>query len=203
MIDVEAKIGEVLNLVQEADKAVMAVYDSDDFKVEEKADGSPVTKADLASNEILLDGLKRLFPSVPIISEEGKESENTKIVSGEQFWLVDPLDGTNEFLARSGHFTICAALIEDNEPSFGIVSAPALGITYYGGPGMGSFRRKTGEKISEPIHVATTKTGILLVSPSILNKATADYIAKIYPHYEIKAIGSQLKLPVIAEGKAD
>src|SRR5437763_14662778 len=161
MTNIEIHLSELLGVVHEADKAVMDVYHSHSAVVETKTDNSPVTQADIASHHILTSGIKRLFPNIPIVSEEGDLQENRQTVKQQQFWLIDPLDGTNEFLARTGHFTICAALIEDDTPSFGVVSAPALGITYFGGPVYGSFK-KVGNAEPAPIDVDNDRTGVVL-----------------------------------------
>lgn len=193
---------ELLEVVRMADKAVLNVYNSNSTIVQTKIDDTPVTQADIASHEILTHGLKKLFPSIPIVSEEGDMAENCRIVKSERFWLIDPLDGTKEFIARTEHFTICVALIEGGHPIFGIVSAPALGDTFYGGYGLGSYKR-TGSAETTPIHVSPNKLGVVVGSRSAYNEQTRVYIDEHYPRVEIQAIGSQLKLPYVAEGKAD
>jgi 3'(2'), 5'-bisphosphate nucleotidase len=202
MVNVQEQLGELLDVIQEADKAIMEVYNANSAVVEIKADNTPVTQADIASHHIVTRGLARLFPDVPVVSEEGNKEVNIEIVQGERFWLVDPLDGTKEFLARTGHFTICAALIENDKPSFGIISAPALGVTYYGGLEIGSYKKVRGQD-AQPIKVSKQEVGVVLGSRSDLNEPTAHYIAKHYEGYEIAQVGSQLKLPQIAEGLAD
>lgn len=202
MANVQEQLGELLDVFQEADKAIMEVYNTDSAVVEMKADDTPVTQADIASHHIVTGGLLRLFPDMPVVSEEGSKDANIQTVQGEQFWLVDPLDGTKEFLARTGHFTICAALIENDRPSFGIISAPALGITYYGGLEMGSYKKAQGQE-AQSIRVSRRRLGVVLGSRSDLNEPTAQYIAEHYEGSEIAQVGSQLKLPQIAEGLAD
>ena len=199
---IETHLSELLGIVHEADKAVMDVYNSHSVVVHTKIDNTPVTQADIASHLILTSGIKRLFPHIPIVSEEGDVQENSQTVKQQLFWLIDPLDGTKEFLARTAQFTICVALIKDDLPGFGIVSAPALGITYFGGPGYGSFK-KAGNDGPAPIHVAKDRTGIVLGSRSMLNHETSIYLERHYPEHKVKAVGSQLKLPYIAEGLAD
>jgi len=200
--DVRERLQELLEVIRDADKAVLDVYHKNSAKVQTKIDNTPVTQADIASHEILMSGLRKLFPTIPVVSEEGDVAENRKTVKSECFWLVDPLDGTKEFIARSEHFTICVALIENDVPSFGIVSAPALGSIYYGGPTFGSHKR-TGSGETIPIRVSPNKLGVVMGSRSAYNEQTRDYIAEHYPNAEIQAVGSQLKLPYIAEGKAD
>lgn len=203
MINTEAHLEELLEVVHRADEAIMEVYGRSDIAVETKADDTPLTEADLASNRILTEGISRLFPNIPIVSEEGDEEKNRLTVKSERFWLVDPLDGTKEFLVRTGHFTVCVALIEQDSPSFGIISAPALNTIYYGGLVMGSYRRYAGEKNGVPIHVSEERVGVVLGSRTDSNIQTTSYIDEHYPDSEIRAVGSQLKLPQIAEGLAD
>jgi 3'(2'), 5'-bisphosphate nucleotidase len=201
MRNIQEKLDDLLGLVKEADEAVLAVYGSDDFEVKTKSDDSPITRADIASHTILMRGISRLFKNIPIVSEEGDQEANRQMVRSERFCAVDPLDGTREFINRSGHFTVCAAFIEHNIPTYGIVSAPALGVTYYGGRETGSFRVEHG--VTEEVHVKRNYPEIVLASRSSLDSATADYIANHYPGCEIRSVGSQLKLPQIAEGSAD
>lgn len=202
MANVQEQLGQLLDVFQEADKAVMDVYDNHSAIVEIKADNTPVTQADIASHNIVTSGLARLFPNISIVSEEGNRDANVSTVQDENFWLVDPLDGTKEFLARTGHFTICAALIENDRPSFGIISAPALGVTYYGGLEMGSYK-KIQDHEAQPIQVSKQRLGVVLGSRSDLNEPTTLYIAQHYEGSKIAQVGSQLKLPQIAEGLAD
>lgn len=202
MVNVQERLGELLDVFQEADNAIMEVYDSHSAVVEIKADNTPVTQADIASHQIVTRGLARLFPNVPVVSEEGDRETNIRTVQSELFWLVDPLDGTKEFLARTGQFTICAALIENDQPSFGIISAPALGITYYGGRAMGSYK-KLPDREAQPISVSKQRLNIVLGSRSDLNEPTTAYITEHFEGSQIGQVGSQLKLPQIAEGLAD
>jgi 3'(2'), 5'-bisphosphate nucleotidase len=202
MINVQEYLRDLFEVIHEADKAVMEVYQSHSAIVITKADNTPVTQADTAAHQIITRGLARLFPTIPIVSEEGDSQENVRVVQSERFWLVDPLDGTKEFLARTDQFTICVALIEESKPTFGIVSAPALGLTYYGGPGLGSYKQLKGKEAVQ-IHVSQQKLGVILASRSELNDKTASYIVEHYQGYEIRQVGSQLKLPQIAEGLAD
>ena len=195
-------MSDLLKLVRRADEAVMEVYDANSAVVQTKDDDSPITQADMASHHILVDGLARLFPDVPIVSEEGDQQANAAAVSGPLFWLVDPIDGTKEFIARTGDFTVCLAFVQDGVPVFGIISAPAYGTTYYGGPGMGSFKVEA-DSAPQPIHVAAQKLHVVVASRGELNPETADYIARQYPGATIDRVGSQLKIPYVAEGRAD
>ena len=199
---IQNHINELLAIVAKANAAIMPIYTSNTAVVQTKADNSPLTQADIASHHIITDSLAALFPHIPIISEEGSEEENRQTVQKPQFWLIDPIDGTKEFINRTNEFTVCIALVEDNMPRFGIISAPALGVTYYGGPGLGSFKIVDGNA-PQPMHVANKSVGVVLGSRSALNQQTSDYIATNYPGSTVTQVGSQLKLPYIAEGLAD
>src|SRR3990167_2858451 len=185
MVNVETKTEELLVVIAEAERAVLEVYNSGDIQVETKSDDSPLTQADLAAHRILISGISKLYPDIPVVSEEGNEYENQQLVTKERFWLVDPLDGTREFIARSGHFTICAALIEEDMPSFGVVNAPALGVTYYGGSALNGAYRITANESPKNIHTQSHVPPIVVASLSNLNHDTGSYIAENYPDSEI------------------
>jgi 3'(2'), 5'-bisphosphate nucleotidase len=202
MITVKDYLGQLLNIIEEAEAAVMDIYAAHSAVVEIKSDHSPLTQADISSHRIISSGLARLFPDTPVVSEEGDEEANKRTVQAESFWLVDPLDGTKEFIDRTDEFTICVALIENDSPVFGIVAAPALGITYYGGPSMGSYKKLKGQEV-ELVKVSKKKVGVVLGSRSHFEEGTSAYVSEHYKHFKVKAVGSQLKLPQIAEGLAD
>jgi 3'(2'), 5'-bisphosphate nucleotidase len=194
----------LLEVVHRADDAVMEIYDTDSVEVETKADNTPLTQADIAAHRILSSGIAELFPDVPILSEEGDEDENREIVASDKFWLIDPIDGTREFIQRSGHFTVCVALVEGDLPSFGVVSAPAFRETYYGGPG-GSFKWSMANGgATRRIHTRPDAADkVVLQSLSGLDAVTDAFIKRHYPDHERRSVGSQLKMTQIADGRAD
>ena len=196
------QLNEILEIISRVDKEVLNIYRSSDINIRIKKDNTPVTKADLIAHEALTKSLSNLFPSIPIVSEEGDEAKNHKTIKEKCFWLIDPIDGTNEFINETDEFTICVALIEENIPTFGIVSAPALGIIYYGGRDIGSFKI-TGPDKKVSIHVPSSSVGVIIGSHSGFNEQTKKYIKKHYQNSKILLVGSQLKLSYVAEGKAD
>lgn len=198
----QEKVEQLIEVVDEASLAVMQFYDSGIYTTEYKADDSPLTQADVVSHNILVRGISRVLKGVPIVSEEGDVDNNRRLVKGNNFMLIDPIDGTREFIARSGDFTVCVGHIEDNVPTFGIIAAPAKGTLYYGGPDMGSFKR-TRDGLGEPIHVRPHDPVVVMASRLHLNTATRAYIDEHYPEHEIVSAGSQLKFPMIAEGIGD
>ena len=195
---------DVIHLARNAGDAVMAVYRRD-FAVEEKADKSPLTEADLASHRLLAAGLDRLTPGLPVLSEESVESQGSQRLEWTRYWLVDPLDGTKEFIKKNGEFTVNVALIEAGRPVFGVVHAPALDVTYWGQAGQGAWKR-TGTSDPEPIAVAPVPQGSsgwrVVGSRSHQSEAFQSFLERL-PDAEIVAMGSSLKLCLVAEGAAD
>ncbi len=196
----------VIRLAQEAGTAVMAVYAAMPApdKIQHKADGSPLTQADLAAHQLIAQTLGHLTPGIPVVSEEDGASQVHRQPQG-RFWLVDPLDGTKEFLARNGEFTVNIALIEDGHPVLGVVAAPALGLTYWGATGLGAFRQSSQE--TEAIRVTSEqkrsgRTLRVLASKSHMDPETQAFLNRLGPH-ELMHAGSSLKFCRIAEGSAD
>ncbi|WP_417530904.1 3'(2'),5'-bisphosphate nucleotidase CysQ family protein, partial [Marinobacter lipolyticus] len=136
---------DVIKIADQASERVLHIYQSD-FKVDYKADQSPITAADLASHEVIVQGLRSLTPDTPILSEEGASIPWEERKHWHRFWLIDPIDGTRDFTQRTGEFTVNIALIEDGEPVLGVVIAPALKEAFWGAKGEGAHRRdRTGK----------------------------------------------------------
>ena len=191
------------DLAVEAGEAIMAVYGSD-FAVDAKSDASPVTRADLEGERIILAGLARLAPEIPVIAEEATTA-GAECSVAERFFLVDPLDGTREFVSKNGEFTVNIALIEKGEPILGVVLAPALGRLYVGGRGRGARRIDLADgRTARAITVRETPSGGLVVvgSRSHGNAETDAWLKKIAVA-EFRAAGSSLKFCLLAEGLAD
>ena len=187
-------------LVHQAGEAIMQVYQTADFDIETKKDDSPVTKADLDAHYLLVDGLAKLTPNIAIVSEEDPASQIVPQTHN-CYWLIDPLDGTKEFINRNGQFTVNLALIEDNVPSFGFVSTPIDQTLYWGGQHLGAWRLR--DNALEPLQTQAHQSPKRVVaSKSHLNQATLDFIANLGDTTLVQA-GSSLKLLRIAEGEAD
>lgn len=190
----------------EAGDAIMEVYGADDFDVKVKSDDSPVTEADEAADAIISRHLRAAFPDVTLITEEQVDSHG---LSADRFLIVDPLDGTKEFIKRRGDFTVNIALVEGGTPIRGIVYAPAKGRLFYttaDGVSVeeaGPFDPKVVGKL-DPIGVSKPDNGALRVvaSKSHRDQATDDYINK-YAHADMKSAGSSLKFCLVATGEAD
>jgi 3'(2'), 5'-bisphosphate nucleotidase len=193
-------LSKVVSIAEEAGIAVMEVYRRD-FETVEKADKSPLTEADLASHRRIVEGLEALTPDIPILSEESKEISYEARSGWTLFWLVDPLDGTKEFIKKNGEFTVNIALIENGEAVLGVVHAPALGSTYAAARGVGAT------KDGNPMSATEYKGGKLNVvaSRSHSGKETEDLIERLRSEVgevDLVSKGSSLKLCLVAEGAA-
>jgi 3'(2'),5'-bisphosphate nucleotidase len=190
-------------LSHEAGEAVMRIYETD-FGVYSKADQSPLTEADLASHECLVKGLTSLYPAIPVLSEESAGSDYEERMSWKTYWLIDPLDGTKEFLKKNGEFTVNIALIENGRPVVGVVYAPALGITYWGSA-EGAFRQETGVAAAR-IRVSalpSSAKGWRVVGSRSHQTPEFEVFMQALPQADLVSMGSSLKLCLVAEGKAD
>lgn len=192
----------LLPIVARAGAAIMRVYGARDFAVQRKEDNSPLTLADLESQRHIIAGLTELTPDIPILSEESAQAPWAERMNWRELWVVDPLDGTREFVKRNGEFTVNIALVVEHEPVLGMIAAPALGLLYWGAAGIGAFSHHEGAQ-SVPIKVSPPQNPLRVVgSRSHLSAATADYLARLGSH-AMTGIGSSLKFCMLAEGKAD
>lgn len=170
-----------------------------------KADASPVTAADLAAHHIILAGLKQLTPDIPVLSEEDADIPLAQRQHWQRFWLVDPLDGTKEFIAGSDEFTVNIALIEDGQVVFGVVGIPARNSLYWGGEGLGAWRSQNGEP-AQAIHCRTANEPLVVVAS---RRHTSAEQEALLAHLEARGnvervnVGSSLKFCLLAEGRAD
>jgi 3'(2'), 5'-bisphosphate nucleotidase len=174
------------------------------WELEFKKDTTPLTLADKQSNEIICKRLKKLAPDIPVISEENSEIPFSERKFFEYYWLIDPLDGTKEFIKRNGEFTINIALIQKNEAIFGITSVPCQNIMYYALKGNGAFRLEQGKNLSRIFaREFDLKDDHLIIaaSRSHMNQETRDYIEQ-FPNASLVIAGSALKFMMIAEGRA-
>ena len=192
----------VLDAVAAAGTAILEVY-ATAHDVEYKSDDSPLTRADRAAHDILARRLAELAPGIPLLSEEGEASHARAVRGGwNELWLVDPLDGTREFISRNGEFTVNVALVRDHRPVLGVVAAPALGLTFYAAEGCGAFRGHDGGP-AEPIRTRPAAEPLVIVgSRSHRGDSLDAVLARIGPH-ELRPMGSALKFCLVAEGSAD
>ena len=148
----KALLNIAIDCAKKAGVEALKYYQSGDYTAEIKDDNSPVTSADIAANDILMQQLKRLTPDIPIISEEVGAVELNKRIDWQRYWLLDPIDGTGEFILASGDFAINIALVENGWPSIGVIHAPDKQVTYYAQTGSGAFKEDQNGAI-QPIHV--------------------------------------------------
>ena len=201
MISQELREG-VIALAQDAAAAILGIYESE-FAVQHKDDDSPLTAADLAAHRCIVDGLARLTPDIPVLSEESAHEVSTaQRRQWSRLWMVDPLDGTREFVKRNGEFTVNIALIEDGVAVFGVVQAPVTGALWHGGATLGAFHRNGGNEV--PVRVRAPATAPLRVAASRSHRDTRTeaFIARMG---EVKplGLGSSLKFCKLAEGGLD
>ncbi len=192
----------VVAVAIEAGAAIMEVY-ATDFDVQSKDDESPLTKADLASHHIINGNLESLFPALPIISEEDGLPDFATRSTWDRYWLVDPLDGTKEFVNRNGEFTVNIALIENGRPTLGIVHVPVSGETYIGFEGQGAEKRlASGERSEIQVAAHSRDPAKIVGSRSHRSPDLQAYLDRL-GDTELVAMGSSLKFCVVAEGGAD
>ena len=191
----------VLEIALAAGAAIMRVYVSDDFDVSKKDDDSPLTKADLAAHEIIIAGLKQLTPDIPCLSEEDADIPFATRSAWQRYWLIDPLDGTKEFIKRNGDFTVNIALIENGKAALGVVHAPAIGDTYLAARGAGAWRIRNGERVA--IRTRKTPARPSLVASKSHRDASLDALLAKAPAHDEVSKGSSLKFCLVAEGSAD
>ena len=187
----------------EAGKKIMEIYAMADFSTitDFKADNSPLTLADKEANKIIEEGLKKLTPHIPVISEEGKDIPYEERKDWKEFWLVDPLDGTKEFIKRNGEFTVNIALICDGAPVMGTIYAPAFETLYFGDKANGAYKTANGK--TEKITVKTSRDNIVAVGSRSHASLEEQQILRNYNVTDTITSGSSLKFCMLAEGIAD
>jgi len=199
--DLETLIDPVLAIAREASVRILEIYNRD-FTVEEKLDHSPLTEADLAAHKLIVKRLQGLTPDIPVLSEESASLPFSERASWHRYWLVDPLDGTREFVKRNGEFTVNIALIDGHESVLGVIVVPVSGVAYLAARDKGAWkeddagRRRISVRKRDPDF--TTVAG----SRSHANEALEGFLERIGAH-ELLSMGSSLKLCLVAEGKAD
>lgn len=195
-------IDPVVALAEEAGRAILEVYASD-FDVQSKDDNSPLTQADLASNHCIVAGLESLTPGMPIISEESGLAEFDERKTWDRYWLIDPLDGTKEFVNRNGEFTVNIALIEKHNPVFGVVHVPVQDKTYLGCEGYGAECRDSDGGVRTLSVAASSANPVRVVGSRSHRGASLDAYLESLGECDMIPMGSSLKFCVIAEGGAD
>ena len=189
-------------LARRAGAAILEIY-AGTFGVENKADNSPLTAADMASHRVIVEGLQALTPDIPVLSEESAGIPWDERRSWNRYWLVDPLDGTREFIKRNGEFTVNIALIEDHSPVLGVVLAPVTGELYFGVRDEGAFLEKAPGAMPQPIETrAPSGVPVVAGSRSHAQERTGAMLANLGEHTMV-SMGSSLKFCLVARGEAD
>ena len=200
--DPGALLDPLRELACEAGRRILEVY-ATDFDVEHKADDSPLTAADMAAHHTILDGLAHLTPRVPVLSEESAQQPFAERAAWPCYWLVDPLDGTREFVKRNGEFTVNIALIAGHEPVLGVVHAPVGGVSYWAVRGHGAWRQSPGGHPGR-LHTRPRPAGRITVAGSRSHRsASLERLLERLGDYELIGMGSSLKFCLVAEGRAD
>ena len=195
-------LSQAIKIAYQAGKHIMEVYERG-FSVESKSDSTPLTEADLAAHHVIEGGLQALTPGVPILSEESKPIPFAERSRWRRYWLIDPLDGTREFINRNGEFTVNIALIEGHEAVLGIVYAPVVGSLYYAAKGEGAFKKACLDAPTAiRVRAACPQKVVIAGSRSHHGEEFKRFVAKL-PDSEIIPMGSALKSCLVAEGKAD
>ena len=187
-------------LAEKAGREILGVYHQD-FEVRDKRDASPVTDADERAERVILDDLRGLAPDLPVVAEESVSAGVVPDVTGGVFFLVDPLDGTKEFISRNGEFTVNIALVESGAPTVGTVHLPALGESYWT-DGQRAWRRRN-RGAPEPIRCRRPAASLVVVASRSHRDAKTDKFLEDYEVGELISAGSSLKLCRVAEGAAD
>ena len=202
----DALLDPVVKLATEAAQAILSIYAAD-FTVSDKDDTSPLTEADLAAHHVLVNGLSALTPDWPILSEEGEggRPDFAERSRWARYWLIDPLDGTKEFIKRNGEFTVNVALIDDHRPVLGVVHVPATGVDSAASVGRGACKAEAAGGAVHAITVRPCPVGqrvVAVASRSHQSPEVAAYLERLGP-CDLTSMGSSLKICLVAEGKAD
>ncbi len=200
--DIQTLLEPVIEIARAASREILKVYDGD-FVVAEKADQSPLTAADMAAHHTIVEGLRALTPEWPILSEESAEIPFDERSRWRRYWLVDPLDGTREFVKRNGEFTVNIALIDDHEPILGVIDVPVTGVGYHAARACGAWKTLPGER-RQAIHVRPIDPAHIVVagSRSHASDSLLAFLSRL-GDYSLVSMGSSLKSCLVAEGKAD
>ena len=205
-LDLQSLCLSCVDIARDAGAAILEVYNSD-YSVEHKDDKTPLTDADLASHKLIVKRLEELTPDIPVLSEESAKLPFSERSSWNTYWLVDPLDGTKEFIKRNGEFTVNIALIHEHDSVIGVIHVPCLDTDYYGWQGGGSFKiENRGEAGNISVRKLDADSITIAGSRSHGSEAMQAYVKNLTDAFgepELLSMGSSLKFCLVAEGKAD
>jgi 3'(2'), 5'-bisphosphate nucleotidase len=205
-LDLKSLCDSCVEIAREAGRKILEIYDTE-FDIEHKDDKSPLTNADMASHHTIVEALSALTPDIPILSEESSRLPFEERSRWTVYWLVDPLDGTREFIKRNGEFTVNIALIDHHKSVLGVIHVPVLDIDYFACAGCGAFKSEHGEA-ARPISVKKPEADKLVVAGSRSHGSEEmqrymENISASYNEVDMLSMGSSLKFCLVAEGKAD
>lgn len=195
--------GKLIEMMFSANKFIMDIFVKSNINVELKADKSPLSEADIGAHNILIKTLKEIFPRIPIVSEEDESSHLAIPKNNSVYWIIDPLDGTKEFINGKDEFTCNVGLIENGKPTLGLVSIPAKELVYFGGKEFGAFKINDRRESKQIKYSSVKGLTRVVASKSHLNEKTKDFINSIKTKIDMVQAGSSLKFLKIAEGQAD
>ncbi len=201
--DLEALLPNVIDIARLASEKILEVYNSE-FAIAHKDDKSPLTEADMAAHHVIVAGLSELTPDIPVLSEESAKISFEERSKWTRYWLVDPLDGTREFIKRNGEFTVNIAMIEGHESVLGVIVIPVNGLCYFATRGSGAYKQQQAEAAPQPIRVRPLDLSnvIAVGSRSHAGPQLMKFLEGL-GSYELLSMGSSLKLCLVAEGQAD
>ncbi len=193
----------IIDIAEQAASKILQIYNGE-IDVQIKKDDSPLTAADLAAHNVIIDGLSKLTPHIPIMSEESASIPYDTRKSWSCYWLVDPLDGTKEFIKRNGEFTVNIALIDNHQPVLGVVQVPVTGVCYFAASNLGAFK-KEADGSTRKIESKTTTADSFSAAGSRSHGSDLQqaFFTALGDNTDIVAIGSSLKFCLVAEGKVD
>ncbi len=198
---------DMIAIAQKAGEKILEIYQSDDFDVQIKGDESPLTKADLAAHHIIVDFLESQYPEIPCLSEESASIDFAVRSQWQQSFVIDPLDGTKEFIARNGEFTVNIALQKEGKAILGVIYVPVSGVTYYAAQGIGAFKQEkdqTAKAISvRKLQQKDGKNHFVVVASRRHGLDKVETLCQNFDSYELTSRGSSLKMCMVAEGAAD
>ncbi len=191
----------VHDIALKAGLAILPIY-ATDIEVTHKEDDSPLTKADMASHEVIVEGLEKLTPGIPILSEEGSLPDYETRSQWRWYWLIDPLDGTKEFIKKNGQFTVNIALMHDGAPVLGVVYAPALEVSYFAALGAGAWKQEKDGPF-EGINTKRVEDKLSIVASRSHRSEELETLLNSLPDHSEVSVGSSLKFCLVAEAQAD
>jgi len=200
-------LDDVIQIAKQAGDKILEIYNSEDFDIQIKGDDSPLTKADLAAHNIIVDFLEEKYPEIPCLSEESTGIEFDQRKSWQQCFIIDPLDGTKEFIARNGEFTVNIALQKEGKPLLGVIYVPVADVVYYAAEGIGAFKQEKNQQ-AQSIKVRSLKQKdgkdhFTVVASRRHGLDKVETLCQNFASYDLTSRGSSLKMCMVAEGAAD